>query len=68
MKVELSETITLIVTEVRGELRSLSVKDELQYYLQWISTVYKMPQREERYCDGVERDRHYHGIKVHSIY
>ena len=38
MKDGLSETITLIVTEVRGELRSLSVKDELQYYLQWIST------------------------------
>jgi hypothetical protein len=37
MKDELSETITLIVTEVRGELRALSVKAELQYYLQWIS-------------------------------
>lgn len=38
MKDELSGTIILIVTEVRGELRALSMKGELQYYLQWIST------------------------------
>lgn len=38
MKDELSETITLIVTEVGGELRVLSVKAELLYYIQWIST------------------------------
>ena len=38
MEDELTETITLIVTEVRGEIRALNVKGELQYYHQWIST------------------------------
>jgi hypothetical protein len=38
MKIELIETTTLIATEVRGELRALDVKGELQYYHQWIST------------------------------
>jgi hypothetical protein len=40
MEDELTETIILIVTEVRarGEIRALNVKGELQYYHQWIST------------------------------
>ena len=38
MKDELTETIALIVTEARGELRALNVKGKLQYYHHWIST------------------------------